>query len=396
VGIVPEFRKRGPVLFYRDLWRKYGEVVRFPFLGFPLPQAYRYLIAAPDLVHQILVRDQQSYSRETSDAWVVIQYTGKSVLVIDGDRWRLRRRLLQPAFKPGPLARYCEVCLQTSQEELSTWPTDTVFDMKRALTNLALKNLCGALFGTDLARKEREELRLGTDAISRYFSDLLLSGGIPLPLWMPTKRNRQAQQAVRRIHAAFDRMLAFRRTHPQQGPDLLSILLTSQEKEQLSDRQIHDELMTMFLAGHETTATALAWTLYFLSQDQAVERRVQEEVDQVLKGHPPSGERLPQLKYTRMVLDEALRLYPPAMGTTRRALTECELGGYHIPKNALLWIDYSILQRRPDIWGEEADLFRPERFAEQRGGERSAYLPFTRGPHRCIGEDFALSEAVMI
>jgi len=189
----------------------------------------------------------------------------------------------------------------------------------------------------------------------------------------------------------------------QQGTDmgdLLSMLLSARDEETgqgMSDQQVHDEVMTLLLAGHETTANALTWTWYLLSQSPDVECRLHAELDQVLAGQLPTVERLADLPYTRMVLEEALRLYPPVFGLSRKPIADDEIGGYFVPANTLIWMSPYATHRHPDFW-ENPEVFDPERFSPQRSAGRPhfAHFPFGGGPRLCIGSNFAMMEAQLI
>jgi cytochrome P450 len=242
-----------------------------------------------------------------------------------------------------------------------------------------------------------------TDTIGQAFTNLLTLLGeyvyLPFPpLSVPTPANRRMQAGLRTLNAVVQRLIEERRKPQQTAPqDLLSLLLEAQDEESgqgLSDRQVRDEVFTLLFAGHETTANALTWALYLLSQHPAVEQRLQAEVDMVLAGRTPTVEDLGRLPYTRMVLEETLRLYPPGATIPRRAIADDVIGGFAIPANSLVFITPYVTHRHPDFWGRP-EVFDPERFTPERvaARHRFAYFPFGGGPHLCIGQHFAPMEA---
>jgi len=220
------------------------------------------------------------------------------------------------------------------------------------------------------------------------------------PINIPTPRNRRLLAANRSLERVIYPMIAERRQQNKDTGDLLSMLLSARDEETgegMNDQQIRDELMTMLIAGHETTANALAWTWYLLSQHPEVEQRLYSEIDEVLGGSIPTLEHLPNLKYTNMVLEEALRLYPTAGIFGRKAIADDELRGYRIPANSMIIISPYATQHHPDYW-PDPELFDPERFTPERSVDRShyAYFPFSSGPRMCIGSSFAMMEAQLI
>ncbi|HXZ05403.1 MAG TPA: cytochrome P450, partial [Ktedonobacteraceae bacterium] len=220
------------------------------------------------------------------------------------------------------------------------------------------------------------------------------------PISIPTPRNRRLLEANRSLEQVIYHIIAERRQQNKDTGDLLSMLLSARDEdtgEGMNDQQIRDELMTMLIAGHETTANALAWTWYLLSQHAEVEQRLYNEIEEVLGGSIPTLEHLPKLKYTNMVLEEALRLYPPGGIFGRKAIADDELRGFRIPANSMIIISPYATQHHPDYW-PDPERFDPERFTPERSAGRShfAYFPFSSGPRMCIGSSFAMMEAQLI
>jgi cytochrome P450 len=220
------------------------------------------------------------------------------------------------------------------------------------------------------------------------------------PHWVPFGRNRQFNAALRDLDKTIYAIIAERNSHPEQSDDLLSMLMQAQDNgsgNKMSDAQLRDEVVTLFIAGHETSAEALSWTLFLLSQHPEVEAKLRSELDDVLTGRPPTLADLPQLVYTRMVMDESMRLYPPAWLLERKALADDEIGGYLIPKGMTLAITQYVTHRHPQFW-ENPAVFDPQRFDPRQNVERPryAYFPFGGGPRMCIGKGLALLEVQMV
>lgn len=221
-----------------------------------------------------------------------------------------------------------------------------------------------------------------------------------LPERFPTPRNLRFKRALRTVDTVVYGMIEERRRAGRDTGDLLSMLLLTRDEETgegMSDKQLRDEVMTIFLAGHETTASVLAWTWYLLSAHPEVEGRLHDELSQVLDGRPPTFEDLPHLKYTRMVIEESIRLYPPAWSVGRTAIADDEIGGYRIPANSQVTLSPYVTHRHRAFW-ENPERFDPERFTPERVAERPryAYFPFGGGPRQCIGNEFAMMEAQLI
>lgn len=223
---------------------------------------------------------------------------------------------------------------------------------------------------------------------------------LPVPLWVPTPSNLRFKAARRRLDAVVYQIIERRRKTLNPAPDLLSMLMAARDEETgeaMSDTQLRDEVITLLLAGHETTAITLTWALYVLTREPAVEARLYEEVVSVLRGASPTVEDLRRLPYTRMVIEETMRLYPPAWGLPREAIHEDEIGGYFIPGRSLVALNQFLTHRHPDFW-EDPERFDPERFTPERSSGRPAfaYFPFGGGQRVCIGSQFALMEATLV
>ncbi len=387
--------QRDPLKFLREA-RQYGDVVRMRFVF-----SDAYLIYYPDSVKHVLQENNRNYNKDLFTYKMFRPFLGKGLLINDGESWLHQRRLMQPAFHRKRIATYGTIMTDATVALLERWQSyvkqDSSLDIAEEMMSLTLRIVGKTLFSLDLSDE--------TNAIDAAVTTLLKLLGnyvyAPFPpISIPTARNRQLLAANRSLEQVIYRMIGERRQQNTDTGDLLSMLLLARDEETgqgMNDRQIRDELMTMLLAGHETTANTLAWTWYLLSQHPEVERRLYTEVDEVLGGAIPTVEHLSELKYTNMVLEESLRLYPPACILSRKAIGDDELGGYRIPANSMIIVSPYAIQHHPDYW-PDPERFDPERFTPEISADRShyAYFPFSSGPRMCIGSSFAMMEAQLI
>ncbi len=393
LGVLPKMWG-GPLQFFVEAARQHGDVVRLE-LG---PRRF-YLLNHPDFIQHVLQDNYRNYRKGYEQIEPLI---GKGLVSSDGNLWRRQRRLMQPAFHRQRLASFATTITSTTNEMLKRWqpmarrgePIDVAAEMMRLTMDVILKTM----FSTHIADR--------ADVAGRAFETTLEHVNMRLMApfdWLeslPTPGNRRFQRALRTLDDIVYGIIDERRRHPTGTNDLLSMLLEARDEEtgeSMSDQQLRDEVMTIFLAGHETTANALAWTWYLLSKYPEAERRLEAELATVLGGRPPTFEDLPRLTYTRMVIDEALRLYPPAWMFAREAVQADEIGGYRIPAGARIMLSPYVAHRHPGFW-DNPEGFDPERFTPERseGRPRYAYFPFGGGPRRCIGEGFALMEAQLV
>ena len=330
---------RDPIRFALDMWQHYGDVVRFRFLFWPA-----YVLYHPDYVKRVLQENHRNYNKNFPNMKVAREIFGNGLFTSDGESWLRQRRLMQPSFHRQRLANFGRLMTEATVAMLERWqriacggaPLDIPLEMMR----LSLRIAGLALFSLDLSNE--------ADTVGRTFTTLgpLISkyANLPFPpLWVPTPRNRRLLTGLNTLNNVVYSIINERRKQPvdTDTADLLWMLLSTQDEEMgegMSDQQLRDEVLTLLLAGHETTAAALTWTWYLLSQHPEVERRLHDELDTVLLGQVPTVEQLDALPYTRMVIQEALRLYPPAFGFTRFAVTEDEIGGYRIPANSIVFL----------------------------------------------------------
>ena len=383
---------RQTLSFLLELRERYGDIVTLPTVLGPWT-----LVFHPDGVRHVVQENHFNYRKGGISHQVLSLVLGNGLLTNNGDSWLHQRRLIQPVFHRERLAAFGRLMTESAlawTEEASI-STQQPLDLFQEMSGLTLSIVGKALFGTDmLAHKER----VG-QAFTTINHLLAQSFYVPGLLSLPTPQRHRLYEARNTLYAVVDELIHKRR-EASTGSDLLTMLLHARDEETgegMTDQQVRDEVLTLMVAGHETTANALCWTFLLLAQHPHIEARLREEYQQVLNGRAPQMEDLPQLPLTRMVLEESMRLYPPAWAFARQAIAEDAIGGYTIPKGAYVLMFPSMTHRHPAFW-ERPDVFDPERFAPERvvGRHRFAYFPFGGGPRLCIGNQFALTEAQLI
>jgi len=391
LGSLLDIRRDPTGVFLRAALR-YGEVVHFT-----VGPRQGYLITNPADVRHVLQDNARNYQK--SPLYQKLRmHLGNGLLTSEGEFWLRQRRIAQPAFHRERVASLAQVMTAAVGEAAAHWETvadrgDAV-DVDEEMMRLTRTVVVRALLGSDLG-PYTDRIDEAWTILNQYIGEDFWSLG--LTDWLPTPRRRRFQAARRLLRDAVDYVIAERRRNPSDHPDLLSMLLAARDGdtgEGMTDEQLRVEVTTFLLAGQETTSLALTWIWYLLSQHPQAQRRLEEEVDTVLGGRPPEYADLASLPYTRMVIDEALRLYPPAWGFSRQALGDDELGGYPLPRGWIAFVVPFVLHRLPSLW-DEPDAFDPDRFSPARSADRPkfAYVPFGAGPRQCIGNQFALMEA---
>lgn len=378
--------------------REYGDVVRLRFPAGKLG----HLVSTPEAVKYVLQENQKNYDKETHGFSKLRSLLGRGLVTSEGDFWLRQRRLIQPAFHKQRLASFAQLMVRDAAELGERWerlaakhqPVDIAKEMMR----LTLRIVSETLLSRDLSGEADVVGNAITFAIHHVNSRITKL--FDPPENFPTLDNVRYLRARAELDRVVMGVIEERRRSGQDTGDLLSMLLAVRDEETgeaMSDRQLRDEIMTIFLAGHETTANALAWTFFLLSNHPAISARLTAEIRQAIGDRPPTLEDLPKLDFVRMVIDESMRLYPPVWMLVRRALQDDEIGGYHIPALTYVFLSPWIVQRSPRIW-EDPERFDPERFHRDRLSSipRYAHFPFGGGPRLCIGNGFALMEAQLI
>jgi cytochrome P450 len=386
--------RRDPLRLLGSMSERYGDVVYIRFLTIPV-----YLIRHPDHVRHVLQERHTIYDKDTFDYHMLKPLVGEGLLTSNGAPWLRARRLIQPAFHRERLAALGTLMSERILAMLERWrpmvASNQPFDVAEEMTRLTLDVVTRALFGADLSHE--------TDAITRglvtFMQHVLERISSPLALLppLPTPGNLRARAAVRGLDRVVAGIIATRRRRAADTGDLLSMLLLARDEETgegMTDRQLRDEVMTLLLAGHETTANALNWTWCLLAQHPEATGKLAAELTHVLGGRTPSMADRPQLTYTRMVVEEAMRLYPPAWIVPRGAREDDEIAGFGVRAGSVVLLSPYLTHRHPGIW-ENPERFDPERFTPERAAARPrfAYFPFGGGPRLCIGNAFAMTEA---
>ena len=395
VGVLPEFR-RDPPRFLLRVFREYGELAHAR-IG---PQ-HVYAVSHPDWIKDILVTHQSNFtkSRMLERARVLL---GDGLLTSEGEFHTRQRRLVQPAFHRDRLAGYGAAMVEIAAQCRDRWQAGAALDMSTEMTRLTLAIVARTLFNADVT-SEADEIGAALTAVLGLFEMVLM----PFSEWLeklPLPSVKRFERARDRLDETIYRIIAERRKSGRDAGDLLSMLLLAQDQEasgeaarRMTDRQVRDEALTLFLAGHETTANALTWTWYLLSQNPGAEARLHQEVDRELGGRLPGVEDLPRLRYTEMTLAESMRLYPPAWGVGRRAISDYRVGEYVLPARSIILMSPYVVHRH-ERWFEEPERFEPERWLPEKAATRPkfSYFPFGGGARVCIGERFAWMEGVLL
>ena len=394
VGVLPEFRK-DPAGFLERMARQYGDLVYIP-----LGRQHLYYLGHPDAIRDVLVTHQNKFkkSRMLERARVLL---GDGLLTSEGDQHRRQRRLVQPAFHRDRLADYGAVMVDRAAKVRETWEPGRSYDVLQEMMRLTLAIVAKTLFSTDVD-SEADEIGAALTQVFDLFEIILMPFSEVLEK-LPLPAVRRFQRARKRLDETIYRLIAERRAQGNDAGDLLSMLLLARDEDGqggvssgMTDVQVRDEALTLFLAGHETTADALTWAWYLLSQNPEAEAAFHAELDRVLAGRLPSFDDLPQLRYTEAVFSETLRLYPPAWGIGRRALEDYPVGDFVIPALSVVLMSPYAVHRDPR-WFPDPPAFRPERwFSEDAARPKFAYFPFGGGARVCIGERFAWMEGTLL
>jgi cytochrome P450 len=390
-GNLPELRRDWLGVLTRYA-RTYGDFVPLRF-----GPRRAFLLNHPDLVEEVQVTKQRNFVKSQ-----VLRngrrLLGNGLLVSEGDFWRRQRRLMQPAFHRQQVAGYGQVMVERTLSQLERWPEGEVLDVHEAMMSLTLEIVARTLFGVDIG-PATAEAQAAIEVLLKRFRERIDSWQFMLPDTLPIPGNLAFLRSAKRLDAIIFEIIEQRRASGRDHGDLLSTLLAAQDEDgsQMTDRQLRDEVMTLFLAGHETTAIALSWTFYLLACHPEQEASLAAELAAVLGDRSPTSADLPSLPYLERVVSESLRLYPPAWSQGREALEACEIGGYPVPRGGTLLFSQWVIQRDPR-WFDQPESFQPERWADglARRLPRFAYFPFGGGPRLCIGQPFALMEAALI
>ncbi|MDQ0255297.1 cytochrome P450 [Evansella vedderi] len=392
VGSLEEFQ-RNPLLFFRNLLEDYGEVAYFRFGPFQKV----FLVSDPKLIKEVLVTKQR-YFVKSRDLTMLKPIIGEGLLTSEKDHHLKQRRLIQPSFQQKHIGQYAQDMIDTTKAYLDRWEDGEERMITEDMMNITLGIISKTMFNMEFTK--------GYDIIGTPIENVMklaikrMRSILPSPLWIPTKTNRQYKKAIKELDSVLYSIIDQRRQSKVTSDDLLGVLMKARDENNrvgMTDKQLRDELMTIFLAGHETTANALSWTLYLLSQHQRVQKKLHKEVDRVIGNGELKPEHYKKLTYTQNIIHESLRLYPPAYMIGRQVDEDVPLGDYLLKKGDMVFISQYVMHRREDYF-THPDEFIPERFENSPPDSLPpyTYFPFGGGPRICIGNHFALMEAVLV
>ncbi len=391
--IFPAWFKSDLLGFGLTMARNYGDIAYYRFGPLRV-----YQLNHPDLVRQVLFEQPEKFHKPRLVKRAFRPIAGNGLLTSDGELWKQQRKLIQPAFHHRQLAAYGEVMVAHTLRRIQPFTEGEVRDIASEMTKLTLDIVVSSLFGSELPQEARG-IGDSMDAV-RDAAAYRVNRPLHLPSWVPTRRHLRERRALAEVEQVFRALISARRASNDNREDLLSMLLAAVDEESgtgMSDQQLRDEMMTLFLAGHETTATALTWTWYLLSRHPEVDAKLHEELHCVLDGRAPQAADLPKLPYTERVIRESMRLFPPGPAFGREPIEDVEIGGYTVRAGSIVIVNTFALQRDPRFYADP-ERFDPDRFGpgwEERI-PRYAYLPFGGGPRVCIGNGFAMMEARLI
>ncbi|MFL5770941.1 MAG: cytochrome P450 [Chloroflexota bacterium] len=373
-------------------WRdEHGDFVPIRFGPFRAHMAF-----GPAEIEELLV-DRAADFRKSFGTRMLIPLLGHGLLTAEGEEWLRHRRLASPAFHRERIDGYGRTMAGYAEDAVDSWTDGQVVDLHDEMTALTLRIVARTLFDADVTSRIADVARLGTEVQDFYYLRFA-SLRFLVPTWLPTPGNRRLEATVRRLDELVYRIIRERAPGEDRG-DLLSLLLLARDEQgnAMSERQVRDEVMTLLLAGHETTALALSWAFLLLDRNREARSRLEAELTAALGDKPPSPDDVASLPFAQAVVNETLRLYPPAYVTGREAIRDTTIGGRPIPKRHIVLVSMSTTHRDARFF-PEPDAFRPERWLDglEKRLPRGAFIPFGLGSRKCIGASFAMMEATLL
>ncbi len=380
---------KDPLSYFHNLVTQFGDIVCYR----PAPET-AYLINHPDFVRHILVENYQNYRKDTRSIQVFKKMVGDGLITSDGDTWRWQRKLVTPAFHRNRLDALDHLIVKATNEMLDRWANKYIqgqpVDVAREMASLTLTVTTQALFGVDIG----DEVNVIGEWVNQAARDFE----------KPSREN--VQESAHAIRTIVNRIIQERKSEFVDRGDLLSMMILARDEEnpggdvstrKMNDEQLADQVMTLLIAGYETTANALTWTWYLLSQNIWAISILRQEVQEKLRGRPPRSSDLLDLPYSRMVFEESLRIFPPGWMIGRRAIHHDRIGGFDVEPETVIAICVYTIHRHPNFW-EHPDVFDPQHFNPDAVRDRNkfAFIPFGAGPRYCIGNNFGLMEACLI
>lgn len=385
-------QKFEPLEFFSSIERDYGGL-SYHELG-PVKM---YQITDPEAVREVLVEKADKFHKGSVMKRSLVPFVGYGLVTSDGAFWKRQRKLAQPAFHFKRIEGYAAVMVEHTLRALDGWRDGETRFIDREMMKLTLSIVCKTLFDADVSADAERVAELLAEVLE--ISNNRLSAVMNPPEWMPTPSRLRMKKLIAELDSIIQRFIDDRRADSSDRGDLLSMLMLSEDEngERMSDKQLRDEVMTLFFAGHETTAMTLTWVFYALSQHPDVLAKVQAETDAALAGRTPTLRDLDKLPYGEMVIKEAMRLYSPVPGVNRQAIEDVEISGYTIAKGTEVSIYMWAMHRSASLYANPLE-FDPERFSPENEKQipRYAYLPFGAGPRVCIGNSFSMMEARLV
>jgi len=375
----------------REWHQTYGDTVMLR-----VGEMTQVMLINPSDIHEVLVTQASKFKKDagyTDTKIGLARFLGNGLLTSNGEFWRRQRKLAAPALHARRIAGYADTMVFFTDKMVSEWHDNQQIDANAAMKKLTMEIVAKCLFDTEVGH-EAERVHTALEAIQNVSSGFSL-----IPPWVPTPKQLRARRARKELDTMIYKMIRERRATNEDKGDLLSMLLLARDEDggMMNEVQARDEAVTLFLAGHETTANLLTWTFHLLSQNPEIEAKLHAEVDEVLGGRTATLDDLKKLPYTDMVIKEALRLYPPAWVISRESDTEVEIGGRVYPKGIVFGINIFLMQHQEKYF-PQPETFNPERFTPENEAKipKYAYIPFADGPRICIGYMFAQMEAALI
>jgi len=390
-----------PIAMLLRIMHGYPQMARMRFGPFRV-----HVVSDADLAKEVMVVHSRNFERPQNIRTILDTVSGVNLFNSNGDYWRRQRRLLQPTFHMRRIVGFADTMIAEAERLLRRWDEHPAMaagqpvDVEQEMVWITLNIVGKALFGVDMQEAGRGRDLSGAFANNAAWINHRLNNIFAAPLWLPTPMNRAFKRSRDAASHLIGEIIADRRREGGDHDDFLQMLLDLRYEdtgEGMNDEQLVNESGAFFFAGHETTSNTLSWTWYLLAKHPGVEAKLHEELDQVLGGRVPGLADLEQLPYARMILEEAMRLYPAAWATSRQAMEADQIGPYSLPAGATVLVNISGIHRNPAYW-ERPDSFEPERFSPERSADRPrhAYLPFGEGPRQCIGNQFAMMEAHLV
>jgi len=381
-----------PLQFLLDAHKQYGDIVRIRLGPFSF-----HILSDPKESYAILVDREKHYSKRTAGYQFLSRALGQGLVTSEGTLWRKQRRVAQPAFRRSAIGDLAARMSEAAQDKVAGWRDNQRIGLAQEMTSLTLRIAGETLFDIDISNKS-SELSCYVNELQDFFQKAITSPLVALFPKAPLPANLHFNRCISSLDRIIFQIIEQRRKSPSSKATLLQLFMDARDDDgySMSDRQLRDEVITMLLAGHETTANTLVWTQYLLAKHPKIADKVSLELDMVLAGSAPTHENIAQLTYLAQVLKESLRLYPPAWSMGRRAEQEDKILGKTIPKGTIVLLSPYVIHRQPGIWPSPND-FDPDRFAAEKGSPaKGTYWPFLIGPRKCIGEHFAMTEALIV